>query len=137
MSAQNDSKRIGCYLMFLLMMLSASFKIFHYGPSVHFYVYPLTDLMLTSISYFELLGGVLYLRGAKKMSFRVYGGLLLIPLLSGAVASHIAFGWLNIMNGISEPFYFTLPSFIILCLSIWISYEDIKKFIKSKLNKVA
>ena len=116
------------------MMLSASFKLFHYGPSVHFYVYPLPDLMLNSIGYLELLSGILYLIGAKKIVFRLYGGLLLIPLLIGAVGSHIAFGWFNLFDGISEPFHFTLPSFIILCLAIWISYELIKNFIKSEFK---
>lgn len=113
------------------MMLSASFKLFHYGPSVHFYVYPLPDLMLNSIGYFELFAGILYLIGAKKEVFRIYGGIVLIPLLIGAVGSHIAFGWFNLFGGESEPFHFTLPSFIILCLAIWISYEPIKGFIKS------
>ena len=131
MNSQIKSKSNGCYLMFLLMMLSASFKLFRYGPSVHFYVYPLPDLMLNSIGYFELLGGILYLIGAQKKAFRIYGGLLLIPLLIGAVGSHIAFGWFNLFDGISEPFHFTLPSFLILCLAIWVSYEPIRDFIKA------
>ncbi len=131
MNSQTDSKKIGCYLMFLLMALSASFKILHYGPSVHFYVYPLPDIMLNSIGYIEFFGGILYLIGARKKAFRFYGGLIIIPLLIGAVGSHIAFGWFNLFGGISEPFHFTLPSFIILCLAIWVSYEPIKDFIKS------
>lgn len=134
MNSQTSSKTIGCYLMFLLMMLSASFKIFHYGPSVHFYVYPLPDIMLSSIGYIEFIGGILYLIGARKKNFRVYGGLIIIPLLIGAVGSHIAFGWFNLFGGISEPFHFTLPSFIILCLAIWVSYEPIKDFIKSRFK---
>lgn len=134
MSLQNNSKKIGCYILFLLMMLSASFKIFHYGPSVHFYVYPLPDFMLNSIGYLELFGGFLYFVGAKKIVFRIYGGLFLIPLLIGAVLSHISFGWFNLFGGISEPFHFTLPSFIILCLAIWISYKPIRGFIKSRLK---
>jgi hypothetical protein len=84
-----------------------------------------------------LIGGVLFLVGVKKIIFRVYGGIVLIPTLIGAVASHAAFGWFNFMNGISEPYHFTLPSFIILCLVIWVSYEPIKGFIKSKFNKAA
>jgi len=125
------SKTIGCYIMFALMMLSASFKILHYGPSVHFYVYPLPDFMLNSIGYIELIAGILYLIGAKKPSFRVYAGLVAIPLLIGAVGSHIAFGWLNFMNGISEPFHFTLPSFVILCIALWVSCKPVINFIKS------
>ncbi len=122
--------------MFLLMILSASFKILHYGPSVHFYIYPLPDLMLNSIGYIELICGILYLIAVKRGAFRVYGGLLVIPLLIGAVGSHIAFGWFNFMDGISEPFHFTLPSFIILCLAIWISYKPIAKCIKSGFKMV-
>ena len=122
MNSQNKLKKIGCYFVFLLMMLSASFKLFHYGPSVHFYVYPLPDFMLNSVGYLELLSGILYLIATQKPAFKVYGGLVLIPLLIGAVASHIAFGWFNLFDGISEPFHFTLPSFIILCLVLWISF---------------
>ena len=136
MNSQSDLKSIGCYLMFLLMMLSASFKLFHYGPSVHFYVYPLPSLMLNSVPYAEIFGGVLYLIGAKKMVFRVYGGMVLIPLLIGAVGSHVAFGWLNVWNGISEPFHFTIPSFVILCLAIWISYQPIKGSFKSGFKTI-
>lgn len=134
MNSQTNSKKTGCYLLFLLMMLSASFKLFHYGPSVHFYVYPLPDLMLNAVPYFELLGGILFLIGAKKIDYRVYGGLVLIPLLIGAVGSHIAFGWFNLFDGESEPFHFTIPSFVILCLSIWVSYEPIKALFTSKLK---
>ena len=131
MKPQHDSKKIGSYALFLLMMLSASFKLFHYGPSVHFYVYPLPDLFLKSVPYIELIAGILYLIGAKKISFRVYGGLVLIPTLIGAVASHVAFGWLNVWDGISEPFHFTLPSFIILCLSLWVSSQLVINFLKA------
>ena len=136
MNSQTQLKSNACYLMFLLMMLSASFKLLHYGPSVHFYVYPLPDFMLNSIGYIELLSGILYLIGAKKIVFRIYGGLVAIPLLIGAVGSHIAFGWFNLFDGISEPFHFTIPSFVILCLAIWISYELVIDFIKSGFKTV-
>ena len=116
------------------MMLSASFKLFHYGPSVHFYAYPLPDLFLKSVPYIELLGGILFLIGAKKNIYRVYGGIVLIPTLVGAVASHVVFGWFNFMDGVSEPFHFIIPSFVILCLTIWISYKSIKNLINSKPN---
>ncbi len=131
-----NKKQIGCYAMFILMILSASFKILRYGPSVHFYVYPLPDIMLNSVGYIELICGILYLIGVKKVSFRVYGGIIVIPLLIGAVGSHIAFGWFNLFDGISEPFHFTLPSFIILCLAIWISHKPIVKFVKSGFKMV-
>ncbi|WP_298513453.1 hypothetical protein [uncultured Kordia sp.] len=135
MNLNITSRTYGCYFMFLIMMLSASFKLFYYGPSVHFYVYPLPEVFLKSVPYIELLGGILYLIGTKKMIFRVYGGLVIIPTLIGAVASHIAFGWFNFMDGISEPFYFTLPSFTFLCVAIWVSYNPIKEFVKSKFKK--
>jgi uncharacterized membrane protein YkgB len=92
--------------------------------------------MLNSVGYIEVLAGILYLIGAKKMPFRVYGGIVLIPLLIGAVSSHIAFGWFNLWNGISEPFYFTIPSFTILCFAIWISYEPIKDFVTSNTKTI-
>ena len=66
----------------------------------------------------------------------MYGGLIAIPLLIGAVGSHIAFGWFNLFEGASEPFHFTLPSFIILCLAIYISYKPIEKFIKSGFKAI-
>ena len=134
MNSQSKSKKIGCYILFLLMMLSASFKLFHYGPSVHFYVYPLPEVFLNSVPYIELVGGILFLIGAKKIIYRVYGGMVLIPTLVGAVASHVAFGWFNFMGGVSEPIHFTIPSFVILCLTIWVSYEPIKNSINSKPN---
>ncbi len=134
MSLQIKIKTVGCYLLFVLMLLSASFKLFHYGPSVHFYVYPLPDLMLNVVPYLELLGGILFLIGTRKISFRIYGGLVLIPLLIGAVSSHIAFGWLNLLDGKSEPAYFTVPSFIILCLTIWVSYKPILGYVREKFN---
>tara|TARA_B110000971_G_scaffold45002_1_gene44805 strand:- start:370 stop:660 length:291 start_codon:yes stop_codon:yes gene_type:complete len=92
--------------------------------------------MLNSIGYIELLCGILYFVGAKNKSFRVYGGLIAIPLLIGAVGSHIAFGWFNLFEGASEPFYFTLPSFIILCLSIYISYKPIKSLSNRDLKQL-
>lgn len=135
MSSNTKSKTIGCYALFLLMMLSASFKLFYYGPSVHFYVYPLPEAFLKSVPYVELLGGILFLIGAKKIIYRAYGGLVLIPTLVGAVAAHVVFGWFTLFGGVSEPFHFTLPSFIILCITIWVSSGPLKDFLKSKFSK--
>ena len=135
MNSNTKAKTIGCYLMFLLMTLSAAFKIFHFGPSVHFYVYPLQEAFLTAVPYIELIGGILYLIGAKKPIYRVYGGIVTIPVLIGAMASHIAFGWFNLWGGITESPFLILPSSIIFCLAVWVSYEPIKDFINSKSYK--
>jgi len=132
MNSHKDLKSIACYAVFLLMMLSASFKLFYFGPSVHFYVYPLPNLLLKAVPYLELLGGILFLIGAKNTSFRVYGSFILIPLLFGAVCSHIAFGWFNLWDGVSEPYYFTIPSVSILSLVTWIVIQPIKNLMNTE-----
>ncbi len=109
------------------MLLSAFFKIFRFGPAETFYAYPLPEIMLTGIPYIEIIGGVLLFIGAKKIIFRAIGGIVLIPLLVGAIFSHIVFGWLHLFNGINENKILVLPSFLTLCIVLWISYKPIKK----------
>ncbi|WP_196886447.1 hypothetical protein [Aureivirga sp. CE67] len=128
----NKYKIIGCYFLLPLMLLSAFFKIFRFGPAETFYAYPLPELMLTIIPYIEIIGGILFFLGAKKNKYRAFGGIVLIPLLFGAVASHIGFGWLHLFNGVNEDKILALPSFLTLCLVVWISYKPIIKLLKSK-----
>ncbi|BDD12944.1 hypothetical protein FUAX_53760 (plasmid) [Fulvitalea axinellae] len=127
-------KRIGCYFLFPWMMLSMSFKLFHFGPSETFYVYPLPQFMLTMVPYVEGIGGVLMLLGAKNEKFRAIGGIILIPLFFGAVASHIVFGWLHLFNGVDEAKYLTIPSFFSLCLVSWISVKPILKLLRQSFG---
>jgi len=127
MKANSSIKGIACILVFLLMVLSASFKLFHFGPSIHFYRYPLPDFLMYSVPYIELLGGILFLIGSKNIKFRNYGGIVLLPLLFGALCSHVFFGWFQFFNGVSEPLYLTIPSFSILLLVSWIVYGSFKE----------
>ena len=134
MKSTSRSQTLACYLLLALMCLSAAFKLFRFGPSHVFWAYPLPNALLVAVPWLELLGGAMMFVGARKVTFRAYGGLVLIPILLGAVGSHIVFGWLKLFGGTSEPFSFSLASIIIAAITIWVAYRPIRALLQSTLK---
>lgn len=114
-------KRISALLVGLLMILSASFKIFNYGTADYYFSYPIPKVLSSLVPYAEIIAGSLFLIGVRKEVYRKFGLVVLFPLMIGAMASHICFGWLGLFGGTHEPYYFILPSIFILILAIWSS----------------
>ena len=110
-----------------LMLLSASFKFFQYGPSPVFYAYPMPRVMHGVVPWFELSAGILYFIALFKDKFKLYAGILAIPMMVGANVAHVVFGVFGLFGGHTEPLHYGLAAFTILLMSITVSRDEIVK----------